>query len=213
MILTFFIECLRAQVKWLIFLCLPFTENIVFLFSQRFEHNYIIIIIIDQSISQTKLMFIIWHLFIWRYTQSKFYLCRINNMTQEILKNPCGSFLWWIKCNSMLGHNCIFIAFNKAKLKIQVETLKQKLKFCKVIYYIYKIKYTFSSHKASWWNTASISAFNSQGPIITSPNWLLHDSLKISMKNLVFYQDNTLKLISSSVFIACMQDNILESLI
>lgn len=60
-------------------------------------------------------------------------------MTQEILKNPCGSFLWWIKCNSMLGHNCIFITFNKAKLKIQVETLKQKLKFCKVIYYIYKI--------------------------------------------------------------------------
>lgn len=45
-------------------------------------------------------------------------------MTQEILKNPCGSFLWWIKCNSMLGHN----AFNKAKLKIRSRDTETKVK-------------------------------------------------------------------------------------
>ena len=50
--------------------------------------------------------------------------------------------------------------------------------------------------------------FNSQDQIVNSPLWQLNISRLVSYKNLVLDQDKKLYLISASLIITCLKDNV-----
>ena len=50
--------------------------------------------------------------------------------------------------------------------------------------------------------------FNSQDQIVHSPLWFLYVSLKISYENLVLNQNKNFYLISLSILITCLLDNV-----